>query len=176
MSHCQVGQKWLNQGLFESEKPIYFMKPTEINLKNSFPYWNKLKKTFCGNLWLFINFEGCWDSPSTPFPQGPQPSCTKFQKIIFSNAQFNKTGVFSHSKFETISNNQFPIQTQCASGDLLKSESISHCQVGQKWLNQGLFESEKPIYFMKPTEINLKNSFPYWNKLKKHFVEISDYL
>ena len=169
ISHCQVGQKWLNQGLFESEKPIYFMKPTEINLKNSFPYWNKLKKTFCGNLWLFINFEGCWDSPSTPFPQGPQPSCTKFQKIIFSNAQFNKTGVFSHSKFETISNNQFPIQTQCASGDLLKSESISHCQVGQKWLNQGLFESEKPIYFMKPTEINLKNSFPYWNKLKKTF-------
>ena len=169
ISHCQVWQKWLNQGLFESEKPIYCMQPTEINLKNGFPYWNKLLQTFCWNLWLFINFEGCWDSPSTPFPQPPQPSWTKFPKVIFSNAQFCKTGVFSHSMFEIISVNQFPIQTQCVSGELLKSESISHCQVWQKWLNQGLFESEKPIYCMQPTEINLKNGFPYWNKLLQTF-------
>ena len=75
--------------------------------------------------------------------------------------QFNKTEILSHSKFEIISNNQFPIQTQCVSGELLKSESISHCQVRQKWLKQGLFKSEKHIYFMNPTEINFKHGFPY---------------
>ena len=83
-------------------------------------------------------------------------------KISFSQrCNLIKLGFFSHSKFEIISNNQFPIQTQCINGELLNSESIYHCQVRQKWLKQGLFKSEKPIYFMNPTEINFKHGFPY---------------
>ena len=77
--------------------------------------------------------------------------------------QFNKTGFFSHSKFEIISINQFPIQTQSVSRELLRSECISHCQVGQKWLNQGLFEGENPLYIINPTKIHLKNGFPCSN-------------